>query len=54
MIESHMRDIETSSTWTSGGRFSKVPKHFGGISGTQISLYLQNEGVSRHETLQLF
>ena len=27
---------------------------FGHISGDKFSLYLQSEGVSRHETLQLF
>ena len=39
-----------------GARFSKVQKFFGRISGDIILpdlLYLQNEGVSRHETLQL-
>ena len=35
--------------------FSKVPKLFGRISGDiKFSMYLQNEGVLRHETLQLF
>ena len=38
-----------------GARFSKVPKLFGCISGDLMaSLYLQHEGASRHETLQLF
>ena len=37
-----------------GACFLKVPKLFGRISGDIILLYLQNEGVSRHETLQLF
>ena len=36
-----------------GARFSKVPKFFGRISVTYFYLYLQSEGVSRHETLQL-
>ena len=37
-----------SQTEISGACFSKV------FRVTQFSLYLQNEGVSRHETLQLF
>ena len=37
-----------------GSRFSKVPKLFGRISGDIMLFCLQNEGVSRHETLQLF
>ena len=44
----------TKDRWP-GACFSKAPKLFGRISGDIIfSLYLQNEGVSRHETLQLF
>ena len=35
-----------------GAYFSEVPKLFGRISG-DIILYLQNEGVSKHENLQL-
>ena len=39
---------------SSGVRFSKVPKLFGRITGDIILFDLQNEGVSRHETLKLF
>ena len=38
----------------SGACFSKVPKHFGRISGDLILFVSSNEGVSRHETLRLF
>ena len=37
------------------GPVSRKPRNFSGVFRvTQFSLYLQNEGVSRHETLQLF
>ena len=39
--------------WAPGARFSKVPRTFRVHSGWQFSLYLQNEGVSRHETWRL-
>ena len=38
-----------------GACFLKVLKHFSGaFQVTKFSLYLQNEGILRHETLQLF
>ena len=39
---------------TPGARFSKVPKLFGCFSSDIFSFYLQNKGVSRQETVQLF
>ena len=35
-------------------RFSKVPTLFGPISGDIILFVSRSDGVSRHETLQLF
>ena len=40
---------------TDQGPVSRKSRNFSGVFRvTQFSLYLQNEGVSRHETLQLF
>ena len=36
------------------GLFLKIPKLFGCISGDIILFVSSNEGVSRHEALQLF
>ena len=37
------------------GPVSRKSRHFSGLFRvTEFNLYLQNEGVSRHETLQLF
>ena len=46
--------IKISSLYQRGARFSKVSQLFGHISGGIILFYLQREGVSRQETLQLF
>ena len=41
--------------FTGLGPVSRKSRNFSGVFRvTQFSLYLQNEGVSRHETLQLF
>ena len=36
------------------GPVSRKSRNFSGVFRVTFSLYLQNEGVSRHETLQLF
>ena len=46
-----VRDVNILSERGPGARFSKVPKRLVRISGNMFSLYLQNEGVSRHETI---
>ena len=45
--------LRTQSEWSPGACFSKVPKLFGRISGAIILFVSSNEGISRHETLQL-
>ena len=48
---------ETRKTWGKNllGPVSRKSRNFSvAFRVTQFSLYLQNEGVSRHETLQLF
>ena len=42
------------NTEAPGAHFSKVPKRFGRISGDIVFFVSSNEGVSIHETLQLF
>ena len=46
--------LRTQSEWSPRVCFSKVPKLFERISGAIILFVPSNEGVSRHETLQLF
>ena len=47
--------LKLTTTITDQGPVSRKSRNFSGVFRvTQFSLYLQNKGVSRHETLQLF
>ena len=54
LVVSHARTL-AKQTVAVLGPVSRKSRNFSGVFRvTQFSLYLQNEGVSRHETLQLF
>ena len=49
------QSVEYRTTVRTLGPVSRKSRNFSGVFRvTQFSLYLHNEGVSRHETLQLF
>ena len=52
--EMRPKSLGTFEKQALGARLSEVPKLFRRVSGEIFSLYLQSEGVSRHETMQLF